>query len=85
MFRGPQGLPSQPFPALRSPKTLLHPDWGAAALFTVWEVYPTDASQPRPLEGNGDRLWESQARGIKPSFGRSDIGDFLLFRAAGRI
>lgn len=54
----------------------MHLDWGAAALFTVWEVYPTDASQPRAPEGKGDELWENQGRGTKPSFGRRRVADF---------
>lgn len=54
----------------------MHLDWGAAALFTVREVYPTDASQPRDPQGKGDELWENQGRGTKPSFGRRWVADF---------
>lgn len=54
----------------------MHLDWGAAALFTVWEVYHADASQLRAPEGKGDELWENQGRGTKPSFGRRRVADF---------
>lgn len=70
-----QGITGSAFPA--PPHSLISKDLSASRLgssFSVYHVvYPTDASQPRALEGKGDGLWENQGRGAKPSFGRRRV------------
>lgn len=56
--------------------TSVHPDPERGLCLWWGRFIPSDASQPRALEGRGDGLWENPGRRARPRFGRRWAGDF---------